>query len=88
MNLCAGESEKVVLRNLIMKYYFPEVVNLMKEFVECYITIVIYWVLMVQKLKSLISILIEIRTIVRLAEMDIEMSMSEVGLGTVIMLKV
>ena len=47
VNLCAGESEKVVLGNLIMKYYFPEVVNLVKEFVECYITIVIYCVLMV-----------------------------------------
>ena len=88
VNLCAGESEKVVLGNLIMKYYFPEVVNLVKEFVECYMTIVIYCVMMVQKLKSLISILMEIRTIVRLAEMDIEMSISEVGLGTVIMLKV
>ena len=60
----------------------------MKEFVDCYITIVIYCVMMVQKLKSLTSILIEIRTIVRLAKMDIEMSMAEVGLGTVIMLKV
>ena len=30
VNLCAGESEKVVLGNLIMKYYFPEVVNLVK----------------------------------------------------------
>ena len=30
VNLCAGESEKVVLGNLIMKYYFPEVVNLSK----------------------------------------------------------
>ena len=30
VNLCAGESEKVVLGNLIMKYYFPEVVNLLK----------------------------------------------------------
>ena len=88
VNLCAGESEKVVLGNLIMKYYFPEVVNLVQEFVECYMTIVIYCVMMVQKLKSLISILMEIRTIVRLAEMDIEMSMSEVSLGTVIMLKV
>ena len=86
VNLCAGESEKVVFGNLIMKYYFPEVVNLVKEFVECYMTIVIYCVMMVQKLKSLISILMEIRTIVRLAEMDIEMSMLEVGLGTVIML--
>ena len=73
MNLCAGESEKVVLGNLIMKYYFPEVVNLVKEFVECYMTIVIYCVMMVQKLKSLKSILMEIRTIVRLAEMDLEM---------------
>ena len=27
VNLCAGESEKVVLGNLIMKYYFPEVVS-------------------------------------------------------------
>ena len=88
VNLYAGESEKVVLGNLIMKYYFPEVVNLVKEFVECYMTIVIYCVMMVQKLKSLMSIVMEIRTIVRLAEMDIEMSMSEVGLGTVIMLKV
>ena len=88
VNLYAGESEKVVLGNLIMKYYFPEVVNLVKEFVGCYTTIVIYCVMMVQKLKSLMSILMEIRTIVRLAEMDIEMSMSEVGLGTVIMLKV
>ena len=34
VNLCAGESEKVVLGNLIMKYYFPEVVNLLKECVE------------------------------------------------------
>ena len=88
VNLCAGESEKVILGNLIMKYYFPEVVNLVKEFVGCYMTIVICCVMMVQKLKSLISILMEIRTMVRLAEMDIEMSMSEVGLGTVIMLKV
>ena len=30
VNLYAGESEKVVLGNLIMKYYFPEVVNLVK----------------------------------------------------------
>ena len=67
-----------------MKYYFPEVVNLVKEFVACYMTIVIYCVMMVQKLKSLISILIEIRTIVTLAKMDIEMSMAEVGLGTMI----
>ena len=41
VNLCAGESERVVLGNLIMKYYFPEVVNLLKECVECYMTIVI-----------------------------------------------
>ena len=32
---CAGESEKVVLWNLIIKYYFPEVVNLVKECMEC-----------------------------------------------------
>ena len=57
VNLCASESEKVVLGNLIMKYYFPEVVNLLKECVGCYMTIVIYCVMMVQKLKSLISIL-------------------------------
>ena len=86
VNLCACESEKVVLGNLIMKYYFPEVVNLVKKLVECYMTIVICCVIMVQKLKSLISILMQIRIIVRLAEMDV-MSMSEVGLGTVIMLK-
>ena len=55
VNSCAGESEKVVLGNLIMKYYFPEVVNLVKEFVECYMTIVICCVMMVQKLKSLIK---------------------------------
>ena len=48
VNLCAGESEKVVLGNLIMKYYFPEVVNLLKECVECYMTIVLYCVMMVQ----------------------------------------
>ena len=48
VNLCAGESGKVVLGNLIMKYYFPEVVNLLKECVECYMTIVIYCVMMVQ----------------------------------------
>ena len=48
VNLCAGESEKVVLGNLIMKYYFPEVVNLVKEFIECYMTIVICCVMMVQ----------------------------------------
>ena len=88
VNLCAGESGKVELGNLIMKYYFPEVVNLVKEFVECYMTIVICCVMMVQKLKSLISILMEIGTMVRIAKMDIEMSMAEVGLGTVIMLKV
>ena len=35
VNLCAGESEKVVLWNIIMKYYFPKVVNLVKEFMEC-----------------------------------------------------
>ena len=35
VNSCAGESEKVVLWNLIMKYFFPEVVNLVKEFMEC-----------------------------------------------------
>ena len=57
VNLCAGESEKVVLGNLIMKYYFPEVLNLLIECVECYMTIVISWVMMVQQLKSLISIL-------------------------------
>ena len=57
VNLCAGESEKVVLGNLIMKYYFPEVVNLLKECVECYMTIVVYCIMMAQKLKNLISIL-------------------------------
>ena len=88
VNLCADESEKVVLGNLIMKYYFPEVVNLVKEFVACYMTIVIYCVMMVQKLKSLISILMEIGTMIRIVNMDIEMSMAEVGLGTVIMLEV
>ena len=51
VNSCAGEGEKVVLGNLIMRYYFPEVVNLVKEFVECYMTIVICCVMMVQKLK-------------------------------------
>ena len=35
VNLCAGESEKVVLWSLIMKYYSPEDVNLVKEFMEC-----------------------------------------------------
>ena len=83
VNLCAGESEKVVLGNLIMTYYFPEVVNLLKECVECYMTIVIYCVMMVQKLKSLMSILMEIGTMVRIVNMDIEMSMAEVDLGTV-----
>ena len=48
VNLCAGESKKVVLGNLIMKYYLPEVVNLLKECVECYMTIVISCVMMVQ----------------------------------------
>ena len=48
VNLYAGESEKVVLGNLIMKYYFPEVVNLLKECVECYMTIVISCVMMAQ----------------------------------------
>ena len=57
VNSCAGESEKVVLGNLIMKHYFPEVVNLLKECVECYMTIVIHCVMMAQKLKNLISIL-------------------------------
>ena len=49
VNLYAGESEKVVLGNLIIKYYFPEVVNLLKECVECYMTIVIYCVMMVKR---------------------------------------
>ena len=80
VNLCAGKSEKVELGNLIMKYYFPEVVNLVKEFVECYMTIVICCVMMVQKLKNLMSILMEIGTMVRVVNMDIEMSMAEVGL--------
>ena len=88
VNLYAGESEKVVLGNLIMKYYFPEVVNLVKECVECYMTIVICCVMIVQKLKSLMSILMEIGTMIRIVNMDIEMSMAEVGLGTVIMLEV
>ena len=88
VNLCDGESEKVVLGNLIMKYYFPEVVNLVKEFVECSMTIFICYIMMVQNLRSLISILMEIGTMVRIANMDIEMSMAEDGLGTVIMLKV
>ena len=57
VNLYAGESEKVVLGNKIMKYYFPEVVNLLKECVECYMTIVISCFMMAQKLKNLISIL-------------------------------
>ena len=48
VNLCAGESEKVVLGNLIMKYYLPEVVNLLKECVECYMTIVMSCVMLVQ----------------------------------------
>ena len=86
VNLCAGESEKVVLGNLIMKYYFPEVVNLVKE--ECYMTIVICCVMMVQKLKNLMSILIEKGTMVRIVNMDTEMSMAKVGVGTVIMLEV
>ena len=88
VNLCAGESEKVVLGNLMMKYYFPEVVNLVKEFVEYYMAIVICCVIMVQKLKNLMSILTEIGTMVRIVNMDIEMSVAEVGLGTVIMLEV
>ena len=88
VNLCAGESEKLALGNLMMKYYFPEVVNLVKEFVECYMTMVMCCVVMVQKLKNLMSILMEIGTMVRMVNMDIEMSMAEVGLGTVIMLEV
>ena len=62
-----------------MKYYFPEVVNLLKECVECYMTIVISCVMMAQKPKNLISIL---------WLKDIEMPVAEVGLGTVIMLEV
>ena len=88
VKLYAWESEKVVLGNLIMKYYFPEVFNLVKECVECYMTIVICCVIMVQKLKNLMSILMEIGTMIRIVNMDIEMSMAEVGLGTVIMLEV
>ena len=88
VNLCAGESGKVELGNLIMKYYFPEAVNLVKEFVECYMTIVICCVMMVQKLKNLMSIIMEIGTMVIIVKMDIEMSMAEVGLGTVITIKV
>ena len=83
-----GESGKVELGNLIMKYYFPEVVNLVKEFVECYMTIFICCVMMVQKLKNLMSMIMGIGTMVRIVKIDIEMSMAEVGLGTVIMIKV
>ena len=68
-----------MLGNIIMKYYFPEVVNLLKECVESYMTIVISCVMMAQKPKNLISIL---------WLKDIEMSVAEVGLGTVIMLEV
>ena len=40
------------------------------------------------KAKSLVNELMEIGTMVRITKMDTEISMSEVGLGTVIMLKV
>ena len=79
VNLCAGESGKVELGNLKMKYYFPEVVNLVKDFVECYMTIVICCVMMVQKLKNLMSIIMEIATMVRIVNMDIGMLMAELA---------
>ena len=50
VNLCAGESEKMESENLIMKYYFPRMINLVKEFVDCYMTNVIYHIIIVQKL--------------------------------------
>ena len=53
-------------------------VDVSKEFVECYMTIVIYCVMMVQKLKSLASTLMEIGTMIRIVKMDIEMSRTEV----------
>ena len=51
-------------------------------------TIIICCVMMIQKLKSLMNILMEIGSMIRIVNIDIEMSMAEVGLETVIMLEV
>ena len=74
VNLCAGESEKVVLGNLIMKYYFPEVVNLLKEFVECYMTMVICCVIFMRRvnIRILYYIILDISMICKCIMLYIE----------------
>ena len=60
--------------------YFPGMVNLVKEFVECHMINVICHVMMVQEFKSLVfNILKVISTITRIVRMDIQMSVSEVS---------
>ena len=60
--------------------YFPGMVNLVKEFVECHMINLICHVMMVQEFKSLVfNILMVISTITRIVRMDIETSVSEVS---------
>ena len=89
LNLYAGESVKIKPGDLMVvilyettrqNYYFPGMVNLVKEFVECHMINVTYRVMIVQEFKSLVfKILMAISTIVGIVRMDIEMSVSEVG---------
>ena len=70
----------IVYDTTTQRCYFPWMVNLVKEFVECHMINVICHVIMVQELKSLVfNILKEISTITRIVRMDIQMSVSEVS---------
>ena len=89
LNLYASESVKIKPGDLMVvilyetttqNYYFPGMVNLVKEFVECHMINVICHAMMVKEFKSLVfNILMVISTKVRIVRMDIEMSVSEVG---------
>ena len=83
LNLYAGESVKIKPGDLMVvilhktttqKYYFPGMVNLVRESVECCLEVQ-------SKQSSLSKIPLEIGTIVRIVRMsmNIEMSASEVG---------
>ena len=59
--------------------YFPGMVNLVKEFVECHMINVICHFMMLQEFKSLVfNVLKAISTITRIVRMEIEMSVLEI----------
>ena len=64
----------IVYETTTHRCYFPGMVNLIKEFVECHVINVICHVMMVQEFKSLVfNILKVISTITRIVRMDIQM---------------